>query len=258
LVTQFLTIIEMPASSCPSRKHNNDSEGNPSSPSSAHVTSSKKKKAASPAVAHAPAPVVAPVLEPALKKKAATPTAVAAHAPVVAPVLEPALKKKAAAPTMAAAPAPVVATDSAATPPVVDSLSKKNKPSGIVTVADRAPVVSVSPSVETAPKKQADVANTVNACNDEELVESSEEDSEEDAGNADDYSQDDLEEESEESEEEEYMDQRSDQQSEEDKGTKHEGVDDVIAVQGGITHGNMGQSAGSFSCILFSIPDIVM
>ena len=223
----------MPASSCPSRKHNNDSEGNPSSPSSAHVTSSKKKKAASPAVAHAPAPVVAPVLEPALKKKAATPTAVAAHAPVVA-------------------------TDSAATPPVVGSPSKKNKPSGIVTVADRAPVVSVSPSVETAFKKQADVANTVNACNDEELVESSEEDSEEDAGNADDYSQDDLEEESEESEEEEYMDQRSDQQSEEDKGTKHEGVDDVIVVQGGITYGNMGQSAVSFSCILFSIPDIVM
>jgi hypothetical protein len=86
--------IKFPTSSCPSRKRNNEGESNPSSPSSACVTGSRKKKAASPAAAHAPAPVVAPVLEPALKKKAATPTAVAAHAPVFAPVLEPALKKK--------------------------------------------------------------------------------------------------------------------------------------------------------------------
>jgi hypothetical protein len=100
----------------------------------------------------------------------------------------------------------------------------------------------------------------VNEPDNEELVESSKEDSEEDADNVDNYSQDDLEEESEEEEEEEDLDQHSDQQLEEDKGTEHEGVDDEVAVQGGITHGNVGQSAVSFSCIciLFSIPDIVM
>jgi hypothetical protein len=243
--------IKMPTSSHPSRKCNNDAEGNPSSLSPARVSGSKKEKADSPAVVHtpAPAPVVAPVLESALKKTAATPTVAAAHAPVVAPVLEP-------APTVMAAPAPVVAPDSAVTPPVVDSPSKKNQASGIVAVASRAPVVSVAPSVEPAPKKQADVADAVNAPDDEELVESSKEDSEEDADNADEYSQDDLEEESEEKD----PDQHSDQHSEEDKGTEHEGVHDERAVQGGFTHGNMGQLAVSFSCIciLFSIPDIVM
>jgi hypothetical protein len=142
----------MPTSSCLSRKRNNDVEGKPSSLSSGHGTGSKKKKTTSPAVAAAHAPVVAPVLESDPEKKAATPTAVAAHAPVS----EPALKKKGATPTAAAAPAPLVATDSAATPPVVDSPSKKNK-HGIT------PVFCVAPSVETAPKKQANVANTVNA-----------------------------------------------------------------------------------------------
>ncbi len=116
-----------------------------------------------------------------------------APAPVVAPVLEPALKKNAATPTAVVAPAPVVAPDSAATPAVVDSPSKKNKAGGFVAVAACTPVVSVAPSVEPAPKKQANVADTVNALDDEELVESSMEDSEEDADNADKYSKDDLE-----------------------------------------------------------------
>jgi len=110
------------------------------------------------------APVVAPVLESAAMKIAATPTAAAAHAPVS----EPALKKIGATPTAAAAPAPVITTDSAATPPVVGSPSKKNKPSGIVAVAGHAPVVSVAPSVETAPKKQANVADAVKAPDNEE------------------------------------------------------------------------------------------
>jgi hypothetical protein len=149
----------MPTSSCLSRKRNNDVEGKPSSLSSGHGTGSKKKKTTSPAVAAAHAPVVAPVLESDPEKKAATPTAAAAHAPVS----EPALKKKGATPTAAAAPAPLVATDSAATPPVVDSPSKKNKHSGIVAVASCTPIFCVAPSVETAPKKQADVADTVNA-----------------------------------------------------------------------------------------------
>jgi hypothetical protein len=139
------------ASSRLSRKCSNEGEGNLSSPSSACASGSKKKKVDSPAAmkkkavittaAAAPAPVVTP---------APVPAPVVASAPVLTPVVEPAEKKKAVTPTTAAAPAPVV-------PPVVESPSKRSKGSGIVAVGSRAPVVSVAPSVETAPQKQAHV-----------------------------------------------------------------------------------------------------
>jgi hypothetical protein len=49
------------------------------------------------------------------------------------------------------------------------------------------------------------------------------------------------------------------QWSEEDNGTEAEGVDDEVAIQGGITHSNVGQLAVSFSCIcIFYLSDIVM
>jgi hypothetical protein len=167
--------------------------------------------------------------------------------------LEPAQKKKAITPTTAVAPAPVVV-------PVVDFPSKRSKASGIVMVDGHAPVVSVAPSVETAPKEPTNVADEVSAPDKDDLEERSEDDSE-DAGNPDNLEEKSEEsEESQESEDEEGMDRRSDQQSEEDEGTQHEGVDDVVAVQGATTHGNVGQLAVSFSCIciLFSIPGIVM
>jgi hypothetical protein len=112
--------------------------------------------------------------------------------------------------------------------------------------------------VETAPKKQADVANAKKVLDNKELEKKSEEELVE---HSEDESEEELEEESEEeSEEEEDLDQHSDQQSEEDKGIEHEGVHDEVALQGGSTHGNTGQLPMSFSCIciLFSIPDIVM
>ena len=81
------------------------------------------------------------------------------------------------------------------------------------------------------------------------------EDSEEDADNADKYSKDDLEGQS----EDEDLDQHLVQWSEEDNGTEAEGVDDEVAIQGGITHSNVGQLAVSFSCIcIFYLSDIVM
>jgi len=195
--------------------------------------------------------LTAPV--PALRKKAAIPTAAAAPTPVVDPVVEPAQKKKAVTPTTGAAPAPIVA-------PVVDSPSKKSKASGIAVVSGHAPVVSVGPSVETAPQKQALVHDAVSARDEDVLEDRSDEDSE-DEGNPDDLELESEEgEDLEESEDEEGVDCHSDQLLEDDKRTEDEGVHDEVAVQGGIAHGNVGQLVVSFSCIciLFSTPDIVM
>jgi hypothetical protein len=181
----------------------------------------------------------------------------AAHAPVVAPVVEPAQKKKAVTPTTAAAPAPAPAPVVA---PVVDSPSKRSKDNGIVVVAGHAPVASVAPSVATAPQKQANVAAAVNAPNDENVEESSDKDSE-DARNPDDSEdKSDESDEYEESEDEGGVDHRSDELLEEDEKTQHEGVDDVVAVQGATTHGNVGELVVSFCCIciLFCIPYIVL
>jgi hypothetical protein len=231
----------------PSWKCNNEGKGNPSSPSSARASVPKKKRVDSLAASHAPVP--------APKKKAAIPTAPAAPALVVAPVVEPAQKKKAVTPTTAAAPAPapVVA-------PVVDSPSKKSKGSGIVMVAGHAPVVSVAPSVETAPREQAVVTDAVSVCDKDVLEERSEEQSEESQNSKEFVEESEEGEDPEESEEQEGVDHHSDQLSEDDKRSKDEGVHDEVAVQGGIAHGNMGQLAVSFSCIciLFSIPEIVM
>jgi hypothetical protein len=79
----------------PTRKHNTPAAGVPSSLSSAHLTGSKKKKAASPTAIASPAPVVA-----------------------VAPVVYNTPEKKAGNPAVAAAPGPVVAPDSVAPSPV--------------------------------------------------------------------------------------------------------------------------------------------
>jgi hypothetical protein len=153
--------------------------------------------------------------------------------------VEPAQKKKAVTPTTVAAPAlaPVVA-------PVVESLSKRSKDSGIVVVAGCAHVVSVAPSVDTAPQKQANVATAVNAPDEDDSEDRSEKESE-DAGN-----EDNLEDKSDE----------SDELLDEDEKTKDEGVHYDVAVQGGIAHGNMGQLVVSFRCIyiLFCISYIVM
>jgi hypothetical protein len=69
----------------PTRKCNTPAAGDPSSPSSIHPTRFKKERAASPAMAAAPGPVVTPIVEPALKKKAGNPAVAAAPCPVVSP-----------------------------------------------------------------------------------------------------------------------------------------------------------------------------
>jgi phosphopantothenoylcysteine synthetase/decarboxylase len=169
--------------------------------------------------------------------------------------VEPAQKKKAVTPTTVAAPAlaPVVA-------PVVESLSKRSKDSGIVVVAGCAHVVSVAPSVDTAPQKQANVATAVNAPDEDDSEDRSEKESE-DAGNEDNLEdKSDESDESVESEDEDDMDRHSDELLDEDEKTKDEGVHYDVAVQGGIAHGNMGQLVVSFRCIyiLFCISYIVM
>ena len=96
------------ASSRSSRKRNNEGEGNVSSPFSARVSGSKKKKVDSPAAlkrtavitstAAAPAPAVAPAPVPApapVVAAAPVPAPIVAPAPFPAPVVEPAEKKKA-------------------------------------------------------------------------------------------------------------------------------------------------------------------
>jgi len=121
-------------------------------------------------------------------------------------------------------------------------------------------LLSVAPSVETAPQEQAVVADAVSAPDQDDMEERSEEDSEE-SQNPEDFVEESEEgEESEQSEDEEGVDHCSDQLLKEEKRTKDEGVHDEVAAQDGIAHGSMGQLAVSFSCIciLFSIPDIVM
>jgi hypothetical protein len=226
------------ASSHPSRKCNNEGEGNLSSPSSAHASGSKKKRVDSPAASHAPAAKKKAVIT----RAAAAPAPVVAPAPVLTPVVEPAQKKKAVTPTTAAGLAHVV-------PPVVESPSKRSKGSGIVTVASRTPVVSVVPSVETAPQKQANVADAVKAPDEDDSEDRSEEESK-DAGDEDNSKdKSDESDESEECEDEDDVDHPSDELLEEAEKTKDEGVHHEVAVQGGIAHGNMGQLVVSFYCI---------
>ena len=73
----------------------------------------------------------------------------------------------------------------------------------------------------------------------EELVEQSEEKSEEKSEELDGKL------------EEEDLDQHLAQWPEEDKGTEDKGVHDEVAVQGGFTHGNVGQLVVSFNHIFF-------
>jgi hypothetical protein len=236
------------ASSRLSRKGNNEGEGNLSSPSSARASGSKKKKVDSPAASKKKAVITSTAATPA---PVVAPTPVIAPAPVLRPVVEPAEKKKAVTPTTAAAPAPA---------PVVESPSKSSKGSGIVAVGSHALVVSVAPSVETAPQKQANVADAVKAPDEDDSVDTSEAESE-DAGDQD-ISEDNSSEssDSEDSEDEDDADPRSDELLEEVEKTKDEGVLHEVAVQGGIAHGKVDRVVVSFNCIciLFCIPVTVM
>ena len=97
----------------------------------------------------------------------------------------------------------------------------------------------------------------MNAPDEDDLEDRSEEESE-DSGNGDDSK--DNSDESEESDNEGSMDRHSDKVLEEDEKTKDDGVHHEVVVQGGIAHGNVGHLVVSFCCIciLFCIPYIVM